>query len=187
MIATITPYGREPFDLSLTGEPRFADKASGGYGDATIPCTLEPWMLDRLLDARVQLTSAHGECYAGWVWDWGSGGLECVGPASRLGLIAEDCMFIDSSLQPWREATIDARSRNISVQTDALGITLALTTGITYATGEANYAFRRMDPRDHPRVSFAYNQAGLSGTRLELWAGIAGTGNEGINWGATYE
>jgi len=104
MIVTVTPVGREPFDLALDGTPTWDDKSSGGYGDANIPCVLMSGQAERILNAAVRITGTAGDCYAGDVWDYSEGGLSCAGKQSRLGLKERHALYATTAfLQGLRE------------------------------------------------------------------------------------
>jgi hypothetical protein len=184
-IVTVKPVGREEYALTLSGAPTFSSETGIGYKAASIPCVLNDEQRLKVLGGRLRI---HGE--SGIVWQGivirrpGVGEpLEAQGWGWAGSLGRREALYADTSLSAWREASIITRASAIRAQNDDLGLTFAFQG--TYTAGQFNYLFRDIPSTGKVRVGFAFNKNGLSGIRLELWAGVAGAGNEGIAWNPT--
>ena len=168
MIATIYPAGRECFDVELTSEPSWSDNARGGYGDATLACVIEPWMTDRLLDARVVIGGQPGGSYGGWVWAFGSSSISCAGHQSRLGMLARHALYAKTDFLQ------DLRYRDISLAPSANPaafyaniaagvVTVGMRNGTAVTTGNSgSYYYWGDVPLDHLDLTVYLNSGNVS-------------------------
>ena len=161
MRAVVTPAGRDPLELVLTGEPEYSESARGGYTVATVPCRIPERHRDRLLDARIRLFPAHGVPWIGRVshiaQDGKTGALMCGGPQHDLSRFVRDAWYCHTATGDWQERTISTRATN-AIPFTLSGPRLILTTQGAVATDDFNGCYLRLPSTTGSTVAFAWKR-----------------------------